>query len=394
MKRGSGISMKSALLVSIASSLFLLIGTGVGFYYLNDYYDSTEVEATSSLGEVIKTPTKADESTDLKSIIHETQKSVVQIEVQLKDDATSSGSGFLYNSTGDVITNAHVVEGAEKITVKTSDAKQFEAQIIGMGDTTDIAVIRVPGLKETEPLPVAEERMAEVGDDIIALGSPLGLQNTVTTGIISGLDREFILEPYRYEHIYQISAPITNGNSGGPLIDADTGEAIAINSAGTDSGGIGFSIPLPNVIDQIKGWSEEPVELTVDSESKEVVSTPQGLTGEDYKDNATYLIGYFYESLSTQDYVTAYSLLGSRWQSEMTYEDFRSGYIHTVNVEVSNMAGSLNQTNDEVKVTATIKAEERTENHKTTTALYNVTYQVGYENDHLKILSGKAQKLK
>ncbi|MDQ0484464.1 S1C family serine protease [Guptibacillus hwajinpoensis] len=386
--------MKRSLLVSIVSSLFLLIGTGVGFYCLHDYYNGNEVEATSSLGEKVKTPTESDKSTDLKSIIHETQKSVVQIEAQLKDDDTSSGSGFLYNTTGDVITNAHVVDGAEKITVKTSDAKQFEAQIIGMGDTTDIAVIRVPGLKETEPLAVAEERMAEVGDEIIALGSPLGLQNTVTTGIISGLDREFILEPYRYEHIYQISAPITNGNSGGPLIDADTGEAIAINSAGTDSGAIGFSIPLPNVIDEIKGWSEEPVEITVDSEGHEVIVTPQGLTGEDYKDNATYLIGYFYESLSTQDYVTAYSLLGSRWQSEMSYEDFRSGYIHTVHVEVSNTTGSLNQTNDEVKVTATIKAEERTEDHKTTTALYNVTYQVGYENDHLKILTGKAQKLK
>ncbi len=393
-KRGLGIYMKRSLLVSIVSSLFLLIGTGVGFYCLHDYYNGNEVDATSSLGEKVKTPTESDKSTDLKSIIHETQKSVVQIEAQLKDDDTSSGSGFLYNTTGDVITNAHVVDGAEKITVKTSDAKQFEAQIIGMGDTTDIAVIRVPGLKETEPLAVAEERMAEVGDEIIALGSPLGLQNTVTTGIISGLDREFILEPYRYEHIYQISAPITNGNSGGPLIDADTGEAIAINSAGTDSGAIGFSIPLPNVIDEIKGWSEEPVEITVDSEGHEVIVTPQGLTGEDYKDNATYLIGYFYESLSTQDYVTAYSLLGSRWQSEMSYEDFRSGYIHTVHVEVSNTTGSLNQTNDEVKVTATIKAEERTEDQKTTTALYNVTYQVGYENDHLKILTGKAQKLK
>ncbi|MFP3490822.1 trypsin-like peptidase domain-containing protein, partial [Staphylococcus sp. SIMBA_130] len=77
---------------------------------------------------------------------------------------SSSGSGFLYNSEGDVITNAHVVEGAQKITVKTSDAKQFEAQIIGMGDTTDVAVIRVPGLKKNPPLSVAEERMAEVGD--------------------------------------------------------------------------------------------------------------------------------------------------------------------------------------------------------------------------------------
>ncbi|WP_165999956.1 trypsin-like peptidase domain-containing protein [Bacillus sp. Cs-700] len=386
-------SKKLVLLLSLTSSLFILVIGGIGFYFLHESYSSTAVKATSSLGKKTDTSEKTVEEPNLKSVIHETQKSVVQIEVNLKD-GSSSGSGFLYNSEGDVITNAHVVEGAQKITVKTSDAKQFEAQIIGMGDTTDIAVIRVPGLKKNPPLSVAEERMAEVGDNIIALGSPLGLQNTVTTGIVSGLDREFILEPYRYEHIYQISAPITKGNSGGPLIDATTGEAIAINSAGTDSGAIGFSIPLPNVIDQIKDWSDEPIKLTVDDESKEEVATPQGLTGEDFKNNATYLIGYFYESLSTQDYVTAYSLLGSRWQSEMVYEDFRKGYIHTLNVEVSNMTGSLNQTNDEVKVTATIKANERTEDKKTTTSLYNVTYQVGYENDQLKILNGNAQKLK
>ncbi|WP_226659352.1 S1C family serine protease [Pseudalkalibacillus hwajinpoensis] len=386
-------SKNIAVLLSLTGTLLIFIGGATGFYFFHDSYNSTTVEATSSLGEKNTPPEKTTDEPNLKSVIHETQKSVVQIDVSLKD-GTSSGSGFLYNTDGDVITNAHVVEGAEKIIVKTSDAKQFEAQIIGMGDTTDVAVIRVPGLKENAPLPVAEERIAEVGDNIIALGSPLGLQNTVTTGIISGLDREFILEPYRYEHIYQISAPITKGNSGGPLIDATTGEAIAINSAGTDSGAIGFSIPLPNVIDQIKEWSNRPVELTVDDESKEKVTTPQGLTGEDFKNNATYLIGYFYESLSTQDYVTAYSLLGSRWQSEMAYEDFRKGYLHTLHVEVSNMTGSLNQTNDEVKVTATIKANERTEDKKTTTSLYNVTYKVGYENDQLKILKGKAEKLK
>ncbi len=386
-------SNQSALLLSLACSLFMIIGGGTGFYFLHDYYNGTKVEATSSLGEKSTSPSNTNDSTELKAVIHETQKSVVQIETFLKD-GTSSGSGFLYNTSGDVITNAHVVEGAERIIVKTSDAKQFEAQLIGMGDTTDIAVIRVPGLKDIDPLPVTEKRVAEVGDDIIALGSPLGLQNTVTTGIISGLDREFILEPYRYEHIYQISAPITNGNSGGPLIDGRTGEAIAINSAGTDSGAIGFSIPLPNVIDQIESWSDQPIEVTVDDENKEKITTPQGLTEEDFKDNASYLVGYFYESLSTQDYVTAFSLLGSRWQSEMAYEDFRSGYIQTLNVDVSNMTGSVNKTNDEVKVTATIKAEERTEDKKKTTSLYNVTYQVGYENDQLKILSGKAEKLK
>lgn len=108
--------------------------------------------------------------------------------------------------------------------------EEYKGTVIGIGDETDVAVVRVPDLKKVKPLIIAKSK-AETGDEILALGSPLGLENTVTTGIISGLGRSFEIAPYIYSNLYQISAPITHGNSGGPLISAETGEVIGINSA-------------------------------------------------------------------------------------------------------------------------------------------------------------------
>src|SRR5699024_1635966 len=110
---------------------------------------------------------------------------------------------------------------------------------------------RVPEFKKKSPMKIARGRKAEVGDHIIALGSPLSLHNTVMTGIISGVDREFTIKQYTYDHAYQISAPITFGNSGGPLLDENTGEVLAINAAAAENGNIGFSIPMPDVMDQV-----------------------------------------------------------------------------------------------------------------------------------------------
>src|SRR5699024_8246507 len=90
---------------------------------------------------------------------------------------------------------------------------------------------------------------------IIAVGSPLGFHNTVTTGIISGVDRSFEINGYSYDNVYQISANITHGNSGGPLINAETGKVIGINSAGIEDSEIGFSIPIPAIIDNNTEWS-------------------------------------------------------------------------------------------------------------------------------------------
>src|SRR5699024_206465 len=147
--------------------------------------------------------------------------------------------------------------------------------------------------------------------------SPHGFQNTVTLGIISGSERNFSVDGFNYNNVYQISAQITHGNSGGPLINRSSGNVIGINSVGTKDGTIGFSIPIQEVIEQIEIWSNE----VSDSELKYASTTeilnhydPEQLT-----ENAEYLIDYFFEAIKIRDYINAYTLLGSTIQSELSY---------------------------------------------------------------------------
>lgn len=172
----------------------------------------------------------------------------------------SQGSGFLVNDRGDILTNAHVVEGSTAVTILDNSGQEFTGTVIGYSNEVDISLIRVPAFAGQAPLPLETENESELGDEVIALGSPRGLENTATLGNISGVDRTFVIDPHLYEGIYQTSAPLAPGSSGGPLIDKKTEKAIAINSAqisGEES--IGFSIPLFMVIDTINQWSAFPM---------------------------------------------------------------------------------------------------------------------------------------
>jgi serine protease Do len=377
--------MKTKWIVSIITTL-VIWGAGVyAFFYIKDLVPKKlKAESTILVMDDQKNKNKQKKITrELKEIIHETQKLVVKIE--LPDG--SLGSGFLYNDKGDVITNAHVVANTKEVKVKTADSKEFSGTVIGISSDTDVALVRVPGLAGVEPLKIAKNRKAEIGDEVLALGSPLGLQNTVTTGIVSGIDRDFDLAPFHYEDVYQISAPIAPGNSGGPLIDSKTGEVLGINSAGIDQGSIGFSIPIPNVITLIEGWSKSPmaslpsVALEQEAYSYEEENSPEEL--------AKYLVNY--ESINYGDYVTAYSLLGSSWQSKISYETFRNGYLNTLSVTIDDIVAK--KIGEKVSVTVIITAEER-KNGSTTYSKYKLSYDVGYENDHLKILAGKGEEIK
>jgi serine protease Do len=201
--------------------------------------------------------TKNHTEKQLKKLIQEAQPKVVTIEV-IKDDGLYFGSGFLYNSEGDIVTNAHVVDGATEITIKLADETEYSGKLIGVGKGIDIAVIRVKELAGMEPLKISRRYNGEIGNHVVALGSPLGLENTVTIGIISGLDRSFTLQDYEYVETYQISAPISPGSSGGPLLDRTTGEVIGINSAKVNSETIGFSIPVVTVLPILENWSKHP----------------------------------------------------------------------------------------------------------------------------------------
>lgn len=156
----------------------------------------------------------------------------------------SQGSGFLVTSDGYIITNAHVVKGAEKISVTLHNGKELDASLIGLDSHTDIAVVKVEG-KELPCLPLGDSEVMEIGEWVVAIGSPFQLEATVTAGIISAKGRQN-LRITDLEDFIQTDAAINPGNSGGPLLNLK-GEVIGINTAiFSRSGGymgIGFAIP-------------------------------------------------------------------------------------------------------------------------------------------------------
>ncbi len=155
------------------------------------------------------------------------------------------GSGFLIDKSGVLLTNSHVVNGADKVTVTLKDGRKFEGKVRGVDEVTDLAVVKIEG----KDLPVADlgnSSDVQVGDWAIAVGNPLGLDNTVTLGIVSTLKRSSaaIGIPDKRLDFIQTDAAINPGNSGGPLLN-DNGEVIGINTAiRADAMGIGFAIPI------------------------------------------------------------------------------------------------------------------------------------------------------
>lgn len=155
------------------------------------------------------------------------------------------GSGFIISRDGYILTNNHVVNGADKVLVQLSDGRELDAEVVGTDPPTDIAVIRIKA-KDLPTLPLGDSDALEVGEWVLALGNPFGLSNTLTAGIVSAKGRSRI-GITDYEDFIQTDAAINPGNSGGPLINLD-GNVVGINTAiATRSGGymgVGFAIPI------------------------------------------------------------------------------------------------------------------------------------------------------
>ncbi len=166
----------------------------------------------------------------------------------------SLGSGFIVDKNGYIMTNNHVVENADEIKVKLSEGKEYKAKVIGRDSKTDLALIKISSLFGDLPtLPLGDSEKVKVGEWVLAIGNPFGLEETVTKGIISATGRVIGSGPY--DNFLQTDAPINPGNSGGPLINLK-GEVIGINTAIVASGqGIGFAIPsnmAKRVLNQLK----------------------------------------------------------------------------------------------------------------------------------------------
>lgn len=155
------------------------------------------------------------------------------------------GSGFIIDSTGIILTNAHVVSGADTVSVTLKDGRTFKGEVRGIDEPSDLAVVRIPG-QSLPVAPLGNSTEVRVGDWAIAVGNPLGLDNTVTLGIISTIDRSSaqVGIPDKRLDFIQTDAAINPGNSGGPLLN-DRGEVIGINTAiRAEAQGIGFAIPI------------------------------------------------------------------------------------------------------------------------------------------------------
>ena len=164
------------------------------------------------------------------------------------------GSGFVLDKDGHIVTNFHVVDGATEIDVSFSNQDTVSARVVGTDPSTDLALLEVDAeATALTPLALADSDAVEVGDPVVAIGNPFGLERTATAGIVSALQRE-VRAPndYTIDHVIQTDAPINSGNSGGPLIDAD-GRVIGVNSqiqtgnTGGGNVGIGFAVPSNTV---------------------------------------------------------------------------------------------------------------------------------------------------
>jgi S1-C subfamily serine protease len=163
----------------------------------------------------------------------------------------ATGSGFVIDRDGTILTNAHVVNGARKVTVQFANRQRLDAKVLGKDESTDLALLKVePAGLKLAPLVLGSSKGVQVGDPAVAIGNPFGLERTLTTGVISAVQRTLRApNNFRIADAIQTDAPINPGNSGGPLIDA-TGRVIGINSqietggSGNGSVGIGFAVPI------------------------------------------------------------------------------------------------------------------------------------------------------
>ncbi|MSP25802.1 MAG: trypsin-like serine protease [Myxococcales bacterium] len=196
----------------------------------------------------------------LAPLVHRAEPSVVTVKAAFRRknafgrtiaEAQGVGSGFVYDANGYVLTNNHVIEEASEIEVKLADGRELSAQVVGKDKPTDVAVLKIDATNLT-PLAVGDSKALSVGDWVVAIGNPFGLEHTVSAGIVSakGRTRDDVqgLDPAGYFNFIQTDASINPGNSGGPLLNM-AGQVIGINAAvRANANNIGFAIPMEMVL--------------------------------------------------------------------------------------------------------------------------------------------------
>ena len=237
-------------------------GIGAGLYAALAPTTTTTVVQQSAGSQPAPALASSTTGMSVNAVYQRTHEGVVDITVESNTGGSSNfggssqtqaeGSGWMLDAKGDIVTNEHVVAGATKITVTLWDGKTYPGHLVGADDSTDLAVVHISApASQLQPLVVGNSDAVQVGDPVVAIGSPFGLAQTVTSGIVSALHRS-IDSPNNFTigDSIQTDAPINHGNSGGPLLNA-AGQVIGVNSqiqsqsGGSD--GVGFAIPSNTV---------------------------------------------------------------------------------------------------------------------------------------------------
>lgn len=246
-------SRSTATVAGLVAALVLGIGLGAAAFSVLDDDGTTvirEVTVTSSAQ-------TSETGRSTSGVYDRVSKGVVEISATSSDpfggrSASAQGSGFVFDDAGHVVTNQHVVADADSYRVSLWDGTVYEAKLVGTDPSTDLAVLQIDAPRSAlEPLVLGDSSAVSVGDPVLALGSPFGLEGTLTQGIVSALNRQ-MRAPNRYTitDTIQTDAAINHGNSGGPLLDT-LGRVIGVNtqieseSGGSD--GVGFAIPSNTV---------------------------------------------------------------------------------------------------------------------------------------------------
>src|ERR687889_399795 len=244
----------SAIIGGLLTALFLFVGV----YGLEKRSDSVTIKEVAPIHESSGTTHASNEGSSVREVYTRDGRGVVSVDVAATSDAgPGGGSGFVVDEAGHIVTNQHVVEGAEEISVRFADGVRREAEVVGEDPSTDVALIKVDApRKALKPLTLGDSNSVGVGEPVIAIGNPLNVGISVTTGVVSGLGRP-IQAPNNYtiNDAVQTDAAINPGNSGGPLLDS-RGTVIGVNAQiASESGGfegVGFAVPINTVKSVIK----------------------------------------------------------------------------------------------------------------------------------------------
>jgi S1-C subfamily serine protease len=305
---------RSTRTATIAAALVVAAGVGAGggaatYAALSDEGGTRTVIRPAAAAETATPAASTSESMSVSEIYEQTSKSVVEITSiaggqstpfggEGEEQAQGQGSGFVYDAEGHIVTNQHVVDGADRVTVRFWDGSTYDANVVGSDPSTDLAVVKVDAPANVlQPLDLGNSDDLTVGEPVVALGSPFGLEGTVTSGIVSALHRQMTApNNFTINDSIQTDAAINHGNSGGPLVNG-AGEVVGVNaqieseSGGSD--GIGFAIPsktVESIVPQIiSNGSVEHAYLGVgvaeiNQSVAEELGTPAGVAITDVRD--------------------------------------------------------------------------------------------------------------